>query len=140
VQLSNGKILIAGSSGGASTDFNIKRLNADGSIDNSFGTSGQSTIADSNGNDYVSSLRVQADGKILIAGYSYNYSNYTRTDSIVRLSADGVIDTSFGNAGTVLLPASSSGSSIRIAIQSDGKIVAASSGSSGHRTSLASSD
>lgn len=62
----------------------ISRLNADGTMDNTFGTTGTVTVPESNG-----CMAIQPDGKIL---YSFG-------DSIKRLNSDGTTDTSFGNSG-----------------------------------------
>jgi uncharacterized delta-60 repeat protein len=108
---SDGKILI----GGFFTSYNgtgrnrIARLNTDGSLDTGFNPG---TGAD-NG---VSTIAVQADGKILIGG-SFTSYNGTGRNRIARLNADGSLDTSF-NPGT--------GANLNIistALQSDGKIL-----------------
>jgi uncharacterized delta-60 repeat protein len=80
---------------------NNVRLNADGSLDTSFSRiSGTGEIKDS---------IVQNDGKILFAG----------TSSLWRLNIDGSADTTF-NTGTVF-----NGSTYKIQVQADGKIIVA---------------
>jgi uncharacterized delta-60 repeat protein len=70
-------------------------------------------------NDHVYSVAVQSDGKILIGGTFTIYNGVT-VNRIVRLNADGAIDTTFTtNTGTGF-----NASPRAIAIQSDGKIVA----------------
>ncbi|MEK7675733.1 MAG: immunoglobulin domain-containing protein, partial [Verrucomicrobiota bacterium] len=68
----------------------IARLNADGTLDPSFnpGASGGDYYA------YVSSLAVQADGKILLGGRFTTLGGQSRTN-IGRLKADGTLDPSF---------------------------------------------
>jgi uncharacterized delta-60 repeat protein len=66
------------------------RLNYDGSIDTSL-----SAVAGNNRfNNYVTSIILQPDNKILVAGQFTQYNNQTR-NRIVRLNYDGSVDTSF---------------------------------------------
>ncbi len=90
----DGKIIIAGSF----TEYNgaarsrIARINADGTLDNSFVPG---TI-----NSTVSSLLLQQDGKIIIAGYFTNVGGAGR-NYITRLLANGTLDQNFNpGAGT----------------------------------------
>jgi uncharacterized delta-60 repeat protein len=108
---SDGKILV----GGYFTDYNgtganrIIRLNSDGSVDSSF-------VYGSGFNDYVLTIAIQSDGKILVGGYFANY-NGTGANYIIRLNSDGSVDSSF-------VYGSGFGGPVRtIAIQSDGKIL-----------------
>lgn len=102
-------------------------LAQDGSLDTSFGIGGIVTTtvggyASVNlaGNAYP--VAIQNDGKIVVAGKSFNGLNYDF--AVVRYNNNGSLDTSFGTSGIVItdfgndLPKS-------IAIQSDGKIVVA---------------
>ena len=92
---SDGKILI----GGIFTSVNgqmcnrIARLNADGTLDNTF-IPNASNNASSGANQAVRALAVQSDGKIIIAGSFTAYQGVTR-QKITRLHADGSIDYSF---------------------------------------------
>ncbi len=85
----DGKILI----GGDFTSYNgtaisrIARLNADGTLDLSFNPG---TGAD----NWVETISIQSDGKIIIGGYLTIYNGVT-VNRIVRLNADGTIDPSF---------------------------------------------
>lgn len=88
---SDGRIVI----GGNFTNVNgtirsrIARLNADGSLDTSFG-SGQSGA-----NDFVNAVAVQPDGRILIGG-NFTTVNGANRRFMARLNADGSLDTTFG--------------------------------------------
>ncbi len=69
----NGKIVVGGyTNNGANTDFALARFNADGSFDTTFDTDGRVTTARGNWDDYINSVVLQADGKIVVAGSSYN--------------------------------------------------------------------
>ncbi len=87
----NGKILIAGSFNtiNGTARSRIARLNADGSLDNSFYT-------DVLLNKYLVSLILQPDGKIIIARSPTNSDNYGH--DVVRINSDGSLDPTF-NAG-----------------------------------------
>ncbi|UOQ73633.1 T9SS type A sorting domain-containing protein [Hymenobacter cellulosilyticus] len=98
----DGKILV----GGDFTTFNgvtangLVRLNADGSIDQAFSTALNGGFTRTSSNQAtVRSVAVQPDGKILVAGNFDNYNN-TGRKGLVRLNANGSLDTSFTPAIT----------------------------------------
>ena len=73
---SNGKIVIAGYSN-RDYDFAIARFHPNGLIDSTFDSDGLViTDFDMNRDDIANSVSIQADGKIVVAGYRYNGSNY----------------------------------------------------------------
>jgi uncharacterized delta-60 repeat protein len=108
---SDGKILV----GGEFTAYNgtgsayIIRLNSDGSIDTGFSIG-------TGFNDYVYSIAIQSDGKILVGGLFNNY-NGTSSVYIIRLNSDGSIDNTF-SIGTGF-----DGVVYSIVVQSDSKIL-----------------
>ena len=61
---------------GSKHDFALVRYNTDGSLDTTFGSDGKVTTAIGSGTDVARSVAIQADGKIVVAGYSHNGSNY----------------------------------------------------------------
>jgi uncharacterized delta-60 repeat protein len=93
----DGKILV----GGQFTSYNgeqkkhIVRLNTDGTIDYSFNI-GTGFSGPVNSTVQVLTIIQQSDGKILVGGgfTSYNGQNHNK---ILRLNADGTIDTSFNS-------------------------------------------
>ena len=123
---SDGKIVVAGSSfwNLANKDFALARYTTTGAFDTSFGNGGKVTTAIGNDDDVGVSVAVQSDGKIIVAGYSWNgsYSDF----ALVRYTTAGALDASFGSGGKVITPVSSSYDFGRsVALQSDGKIVVA---------------
>src|SRR5207247_1649268 len=65
---------------------------------------------------------VQQDGKIVVAGYSYNGSN--DDFAVARYNTDGTLDTSFDGDGKLTTPFGGSDDiGFAVAIQGDGKIV-----------------
>jgi uncharacterized delta-60 repeat protein len=72
---SNGKILVAGASGAmAPDDFDMAvwRYNADGTLDETFGTDGMAKIQFNGNPDEALAMAHQSDGKIIIAGKAFN--------------------------------------------------------------------
>jgi uncharacterized delta-60 repeat protein len=97
-----------------------------GTLDSTFGINGR-VVSNryTNLNDIASSIAIQSDGKILVAGSSVT-SNVQDTTSmlLVRLKTDGTIDNAFGVNGKVSTKLGISGSVIgAITLQPDGKIV-----------------
>jgi uncharacterized delta-60 repeat protein len=134
---SDGKIVVAGYSwNGSNYDFALVRYAASGALDPGFGTGGRSITPIGTGDDYGQSLVVLSDGKIVVAGYSSNGSNHDF--ALVRYTAEGALDTSFGSGGSVTTAIGSGHDyGYSVAVQSDGKIVVAGSSSNGSNTDFA---
>jgi len=117
--------VVAGfSNNGSNFDFALVRYNTDGTLDTSFDSDGKVTTAIGSGNDVAYSVAIQSDGKIVAAGYSDNGSN--DDFALVRYNTDGSLDTSFDSDGKVTTAIGVSDDYANsVAIQSDGKIVAA---------------
>jgi len=122
---SDGKIVVAGSviiETGNPYSVAVVRYNPDGSLDTTFG-SGQGfvTTAPTPTTYYARAVALQQDGKIVAAGYGAG------DFLVVRYNTDGSLDTGFGNAGIVTtdIGGGNSDYAYAVAIQSDGKIVAA---------------
>ena len=113
----DGKYVACGSTDGGVL---ISRFNADGSLDSTFGTSGKTIVGFnvSSGQAKVSSIQIQADGKIVLGGDTIN--EYC----VVRLTANGVLDGSFSGDGKATLDLTSGwDQGGDILLQSTGKIV-----------------
>ncbi len=131
---SNGKIVVTGyAQNGSNSDFAVARYNANGTLDNSFSGDGiELTTIDGTSQDYAVGAVVQPDGKIIVAGYSYNalYANYDF--ALVRYTASGIPDNGFGTAGRILTNFNSPNDvAAAVVLQADGKIVVAGSTSIG---------
>lgn len=136
---SNGKILVAGQTGPAgNTNAAVVCLNADGSLDSSFGAGtsdgtpeGAVGISLGDGSDELSAIAVDADGKIVVAGTTTSTGNSSNV-FVARLNADGSLDADFGQAddgtpdGVVNLSFGDGNDFGRaLALQADGKIIVA---------------
>ncbi len=114
---SDGKIIIGGNFSkynGVSAN-KIARLNTDGSLDTTFNIGTGFTTSSTN--QGITEIVLQADGKIIVAGTFTAYNGIACKD-LVRLNADGTIDSSF-NIGSGFNNTINS-----ISVQSDGKIFA----------------
>jgi uncharacterized delta-60 repeat protein len=124
----DGKIVVTGTSGGNAafstdpTNISTVRYQTDGSLDNSFGTNGIVTT-DLGFHETANAIALQVDGKIVVGGSS-NAATGLDDFAIVRYNQDGTIDNTFtiSQGGLFSGPA---GICDAIAIQADGKIVAA---------------
>ncbi len=133
---SDGKIVLGGySRNGLTDDFAVVRYNTDGSLDTTFDTDGIVIYA-SSAADFLSSILIQSDGKIVAAGYM---SNGTNNDfAVLRYNTDGSLDTTFDTDGKVITTIGSGDDNINAAaLQNDGKIVTAGSSNNGTNNDFA---
>ena len=94
---SDGKVVVAGHGDG---DFVMFRYNPGGTLDLSFGINGKvaTNIGDAAyASNYVSSILLQPDGKILLGGNST--VGYDTNFALARYNSDGSLDTAFSNDG-----------------------------------------
>jgi uncharacterized delta-60 repeat protein len=132
VQLTDGKIVIAGYTSTFSSDEDVMvvRLDSNGSLDSTF-NGGQARVVSRFGNDRVLAAALQSDGKIIVAGYT---DTFGMNDVLVmRFDSNGSLDSTFnvGNIGGIpsggiqIVNRGGDERAKAIAIQSDGKIVVA---------------
>lgn len=131
----DGKIVVAGESWiGSSFDIAVVRLNVDGTIDDTFGTSGKTTIDISSDDDNCAAIVIQGDDKILLAGFGYYGISYDFI--LARLETNGTLDVTFDGDGMVNTDFGGSDDMCHaIALQPDGKIILA--GESGISVAIA---
>ncbi|MFB6888447.1 calcium-binding protein [Kitasatospora sp. NPDC056327] len=117
----DGRIVAAGLSGG---DFALARLNADGTLDTGFDTDGRVTTDFDGGADAARAVAVQGDGRIVAAGYTGGAGgNYDF--ALARYTPSGGLDTGFSSDGKVATTFGGVEFAHAVALQPDGKIVAA---------------
>ena len=124
----DGKLLVTGESGERA--FTVMRFHADGRLDTGFGVGGRASVRFSAEGDYdiPGALALQADGRILLAGYFSNpATSYDLDFGVARLLPDGSPDTSFGGGDAVAIHPLSAREDIAtaLAVLPDGAIVAA---------------
>jgi uncharacterized delta-60 repeat protein len=147
LQPADGKLLAVGTS--SYDNFQLARYYPDGTVDLAFGSNGVVTTdidqtrfqipptgnpgEDSYSRDDAFDVAVQADGKILVAGYFRNTNpppGVAGSDDfvVVRYTANGVVDTTFGVNGVAVAAVLKAGiptedRGYALAVQADGKIV-----------------
>jgi uncharacterized delta-60 repeat protein len=149
----DGKIVVGGYVYQQSTyDIALVRFNASGTLDNSFDGDGKMTTEYVTGkNDFLYALVIQTDGKIVVGGESGDGFQTTAKAAFARFNSDGSPDANFDFSalsaspenkeqavsnligdGRVVIPVSGGGDRILdLAIQPNGKIVAAGFGKNG---------
>ena len=108
-------------------DFTIIRFTSTGIIDSSFGKNGLSII-DFGYNEYIASLVIQPDGKIIAAGYSDDIWNEQHEYYVLaRINQSGLLDSSFNHNGklTTFFSNKDQARAQKVLLQPDGKIIAA---------------
>jgi len=105
-----------------SSYFRTERYNVDGTLDTTFGTDGIVITDFGFGYNYVSAIALQPDGKVIVAGTSYN-----NQFAMARYTSSGDLDTTFDGDGKVI---TSLGSGLKsyasyVSVQADGKIIVA---------------
>ena len=120
----DGRIVVAGITCCAqSVDFALARYNADGSLDTTFDGDGLVTTHIVF-NDQAFAVAIQGDGRIVAAGHAASGSTFDF--GLARYNADGSLDTTFDADGKVTTDfAGSHDEALGVAIQGNGKIVAA---------------
>src|SRR6266404_8239250 len=125
---SDGKIVIAGyATVGRASNIALVRYNVDGSLDKSFNGTGKVITAVGDGDCKGEGLALQSDGKIVVAGYSFKPGGKDRAEfTVLRYNPDGRLDSGFGKSGKETTEIGrDADDATSVALQSDGKIVAA---------------
>ncbi|HEX8146363.1 MAG TPA: Calx-beta domain-containing protein [Pyrinomonadaceae bacterium] len=110
-------------------DFFAARFNTDGTLDTTFGTQGRASV-DIGEYDAASSAALQADGRIVLAGISgerVNGFGGPTSFALARLKPDGTPDPTFDGDGRLTTAFLGQDTAYGVAVQPDGKIVAAGS-------------
>lgn len=124
----NGKIVVMGQGGlTLQVDFIAARLNSNGTLDNTFGTSGITVVSAGLIQDAGRAIAIDANGKILLGGDS---SGPNGTDfTVVRLNTNGTVDNTFGTNGVAIVTGTNADEGWGMRIDANGKIVIAGIGS-----------
>lgn len=120
VILPGGQYVVSGRSGFFSHDAGdgfVLRVNTDGSLDNSFGTNGKFTDLTHN----INNLIVTPGGGLLAPGLTQ--VNGQSKFGVLRLTADGHLDPSFGTGGRLVVETGRSGFAETALVQPNGKIL-----------------
>lgn len=101
IVLQGNKIIVGGYSGDIFNgyDFVLARYTAKGVLDSTFGNNGKTTVF-TNSNDRSNAILLQGS-KILITAFAFNQENFTTDFALVRYTANGRLDSTFGKNGMV---------------------------------------
>jgi uncharacterized delta-60 repeat protein len=118
----DGKIVGAGTSNGG-RHFALARYDTGGTLDGTFGAGGMVTTDMTSGIDRIHAVAVQADQRIVVAGMVGGSGGRY---GLARYDSDGILDSTFSGDGKVFTNLVSGWDHAwGLAIQPDGKIVAA---------------
>ncbi|MDX2229547.1 MAG: DUF4347 domain-containing protein [Leptolyngbyaceae cyanobacterium bins.349] len=120
-QQPDGKIIAIGvTNSRINSNTVIARYNPDGSLDASFGTGGKAQI-DFGVLDYMTSVTVQPDGKIVLGGAIANEDKESAANfAVVRLNSDGSLDGGFGQGGRTILDLQNGSADVAMKVLVDG--------------------
>ncbi|MDP9299695.1 MAG: hypothetical protein M3P43_02165 [Actinomycetota bacterium] len=123
----HGKIVVAGGAGAFTRheNFTLVRYDADGSLDGTFGGDGKVTTSFTRRPDVPFAIAIQANGKIVVVGGARQGARNSKW-ALARYDADGTLDTTFSGDGRAITDFTRrDDGAYSVAIQADGKIVAA---------------
>jgi uncharacterized delta-60 repeat protein len=121
----DGKLIVGGSSWLEGYEFTLIRYLTNGTIDSTFGTNGITVNTAFGNQSYGMSLKIQDDGRIILAGSAYD--GFSRNSfAIARYTPNGQPDYSFGFASLVTTHypdgyIANASPIVSLAIQNDGK-------------------
>jgi uncharacterized delta-60 repeat protein len=119
-----GRIVIAGYAETVSgRKMLVARFLSDGMLDPTFGSGGKVIQASTSTDDWARSIVIQADGKIVIAGF---VTVLRRQVCVARYLENGTLDTSFNGTGRFIsVLGERETQALDVALQPDGKIIVA---------------
>jgi uncharacterized delta-60 repeat protein len=127
----DGKILVCGhtsvkTKGVTSNAILVARYNPNGTLDTSFATKGTFTWDYGPGGDDASSMSLQSNGSVLVAGSVNNGLSGGASASVFKLSPTGSLVTSYGTNGLFLTnPGSAGGGAASIMLAPNGDAILA---------------
>ena len=124
----NGSIVVAGTVGTAqpSTNpysFGVARFTSDGTLDTSFDGSGVAIDGWGDEVNHATSVAIQSDGAIVVAGYDGCLSDDDVDLDLVRFLPNGSLDTNFGVGGQINGANQPAGAAWSVALQPNNMIV-----------------
>ena len=112
----------------AQRDILVRRYLPDGTTDTTFGAARDGLVRTSitpASNDFVSSVIVLPNGKIVVAGSYFESGSTTENVAVVRYNPNGTLDTNFDGDGIVSPLLGADAEAIDLLRQPDGKILVA---------------
>jgi uncharacterized delta-60 repeat protein len=99
----------------------ILRLNMDGTLDTTWGSSGTASIYTTSNTAFILKGEVLSDGKLIVMGYAIVAT--VRSYFVAKFNADGTLDTTFATLGSYLYPSDFTTSESDLIIDSAGRIL-----------------
>ena len=125
----DGKLVVVGetykNNDSSNEDFAVARYNTDGTLDTTFGSRGRVRTDFPTLAAIPSAVVIQPDGKIVVAGGAFPLFTFAGNFEVVRYNPNGSLDNSFGSGGIVTTFFPQGSYAFAVALQSDGKIIAA---------------
>jgi len=123
----DGKIVIAGyMNNGTDSDFALYRFNSNGSLDPTFHGDGKLNFGFGKWrNDGGYGLAIQSNGKMVVVGHTCDAGWNNCNFALARINANGTLDTTFSADGKTATNFGADDHGFAVAIQSNGRIVAA---------------
>src|SRR5260370_22641996 len=110
----------------ASLQLAVARYNPDGSADDGFGSAGMAATLVGAAGGAASTVALQPDGKILVAGTAFAHGSADDEFAVARCTCAGQLDLSFGSEGIVTTHVGASGSAVQsVVLQPDERILVA---------------
>jgi uncharacterized delta-60 repeat protein len=113
----NGRVVAAGGGGPASSFCVVRLRSANGTLDPTFGSGGKRVVDFGTDDESVYGAALQPDGRIVLAGDS------RLQPAVVRLKANGALDTSFDGDGRKLFSWGAIGRITAVAVAPNGKLL-----------------
>jgi uncharacterized delta-60 repeat protein len=109
----DGKLLVVGDDGGF---FKIQRVNANGTLDTTWGAAGSTLTTNLRGRD----IALEPNGEVVVGGNAFRAGR--DSFAVALFTPSGAFDPAFGTAGIALAP-TATGQGFGVLVQPDGRIV-----------------
>ncbi|HEV7298867.1 MAG TPA: carbohydrate-binding protein [Tepidisphaeraceae bacterium] len=119
----DGKIIAVGNTTTGDRDMIVARYNVNGTLDTTFSGDGLAYV-DLRDDDYATAVALTPQGKIVVGGFTTSTFDVGTDFAIVRLNANGTLDTSFSDDGKRTWHVGTINDHVAdIALQADGKVL-----------------
>ncbi len=122
-----GRILLGATVNTPTSNIGIARFLSGGTTDVSFGTNGQSEFTVGPGDDVLTDMKVFANNKLLISGYSFSNATGSEDFMVAQVNASGALDNTFNNGSSNFMSAVATGAVTdkcnSMQLMNDGRII-----------------